>query len=345
MTTLAGNRYVQPKAAWRVTLAGQDLTETLRPRLISLTLTEKRGEEADQLEIMLHDADGAMSLPSPDALLSVAIGWERGSGVTVGLVDKGAFRVDEISWEGPPDVIRITARAADLTSGLRTRRTASWVAQTLGNIIRTIAGRHGLTARVHASLASIAVAAQQQESKSDLVFIRDLGRRYDAVATVKDGNLLFMPIGTAASVGGTALPALTITRRLVSRYGWTRKKRDEHDGAEASWHDQRQARRQTVRTGGSSNTPQNPRRLRRTYATEADARAAAEAATRRDQRNQAEMNLTLGHGDASAAIERPVTLSGFKGEIDASPWQVAEVRHDIGPRGFVTDLRLDLGNG
>lgn len=336
--TAAGNAYVQPKAGWRVMLAGQDLTEAMQPRLISLTLTEKRGEEADQLEIMLHDADGAMTLPSPDAVLSVAIGWARGSGVTVGLIDKGQYRVDEISWEGPPDVIRITARAADLTSGLRTRRTASWVAQTLGSIISTIAGRHGLTARVHTSLASVAVAAQQQESKSDLVFIRDLGRRYDAVATVKDGNLLFMPIGTAATVGGTALPDLAISRQLVSRYGWTRKKRDEHDGAEASWHDQGQARRETVSTGGS-----NPRRLRRTYATEADARAAAEAAQRRDQRNRAEMGLTLGHGDASVAIERPVTLSGFKSEIDASRWQVAEVRHDIGPRGFVTDLRLDLG--
>lgn len=336
----AGNAYVQPRAAWRVSLAGQDLTETLRPRLISLTLTEKRGEEADQLEIMLHDADGAMTLPAPDAVLSVAIGWERGTGVTVGLVDKGQYRVDEISWEGPPDVIRITARAADLTSGLRTRRTASWVAQTLGRIISTIAGRHGLTARVHASLASVQVAAQQQEAKSDIAFVRDLGRRYDAVATVKDGNLLFMPIGTAATVGGTALPAVTISRTMVSRYRWARKKRDEHDGAQASWHDQGRARRRTVTAGGTS----NPRRLRRTYANEADARAAAEAARRRDQRNQAEVSLSLGHGDASAAVERPVTLSGFKGEIDAARWQIAEVRHDIGPRGFVTDLSLDLGD-
>lgn len=338
---LAGDAYVQPFAAWRVMLGEQDLTESMRPRLISLSLTERRGEEADQVEIVLHDADGAMTLPAPDAIINVAIGWARGTGVETGLVDKGQFRVDEVGWDGPPDSIRITARAADMTSGLRQRRTASWVAQTLGAIITSIAGRHGLSPRVHASLASIEVAAMQQEAKSDIAFIRDLGRRFDAVATVKDGNLLFAPIGTGTSVSGTPLSAMAITRAQASRYGWTRKKRDEHDGAEASWHDQGEARRRTVRVGGG----ENRRRLRRTYATEGDARAAAEAAVRRDRRNQAEMAITLALGDAAVAVERPASLSGFKAEIDAARWQVSEVRHEIGPRGFTTDIKLDLGEG
>lgn len=338
---VTGDAYVQPHAAWRVMLSGQDLTETMRPRLISLSLSEARGEEADRVDIILHDADGGMTLPPPEAIITIAIGWARGSGVTTGLVDKGAFRVDEVSWEGPPDSIRITARAADLTSGLRTRRTVSWVAQTLGGIITTIAGRHGLTARVHASLSAISVAAMQQEAKSDIAFIRDLGRRYDAVATVKDGNLIFAPIGTGTSVGGSALPALSISRSAASRYGWTRKKRDEHDGAEASWHDQAGARRRTVRVGGGGNR----RRLRRTYATEGDARAAAEAAVRRDRRNQAEMAITLALGDAAVAVEHPASLTGFKAEIDDAHWQVSAVRHDIGPSGFTTEIRLDLGEG
>jgi hypothetical protein len=50
------------RAAWRVTLDGADLTATLAPRLISLRLTEKSGEEADALEIVVQDTD-AQFLP------------------------------------------------------------------------------------------------------------------------------------------------------------------------------------------------------------------------------------------------------------------------------------------
>jgi len=43
--------------AWRVTLDGRDLTGTIAPRLISMTITECRTEELDQLDIELSDHD------------------------------------------------------------------------------------------------------------------------------------------------------------------------------------------------------------------------------------------------------------------------------------------------
>ncbi len=336
--------YVQPLAQWRASLAGQDLTAAMQPRLVEITLTEKRGEEADQLDIVLHDADGQLALPQPNAVITFAMGWERGTGVAIGMVEKGSYRVDEISWTGPTDIVRITARAADLTSGLRTRRDRSWNGKTIGQIIDTIAAAHGLTARVHASLRGIAIASIQQSAKSDLQFVRDLGRRYDAVATVKDGNLLFAPIGTGTTVSGTALSARQIDRSACERYDWTRKKRDEHDGAEAQYSDRPGARRRRVRVGaGSASGEGSPRRLRRTYATEAEARSAAQAAARRDARQAAEFNATLALGDPSIFVERPIALRGFKSEIDAARWQVAEVAHSMGPNGLKTTIKLDLG--
>ena len=46
--------------AWRVLVDGRDLTERFRPRLLELTLTEARGKEADQLDLKIHDHDGAL---------------------------------------------------------------------------------------------------------------------------------------------------------------------------------------------------------------------------------------------------------------------------------------------
>lgn len=334
------DEWIMPFAAWQVTLDGQDLTEAMKPILKELTLTEKRGEEADSLDITLGDENGALALPPPTATLSVALGWSKGTGVAAGLVDKGSFRVDELSWNGPPDIVTLTARAADLTSELRKRRDENWVAQSLSAIVGKIAKRHGLTPKVHQLLANVQVGAMRQHAKSDIAFVSELGRRYDAVATIKAGTLILAPIGTGTTAGGAAIPGVTIDKTMCSSYSWSRKKRDEHDGVEAQWRDQHGATTKLVKVGGSSNA----RRLKRTYSSESDAKAAAEGAKRRDARTAAEFTLTLAYGDASMMPERSVTLSGFKSEIDAQKWQIAEVTHRVdGSGGFTTSLTLDLG--
>lgn len=42
----------------------RDITQNFSHRLISLTMTDKRGLEADQLDILLDDSDGLLDLPA-----------------------------------------------------------------------------------------------------------------------------------------------------------------------------------------------------------------------------------------------------------------------------------------
>ncbi len=46
--------YGYPRAVWRVTLDGRDVSTGMAPRLDNLAITECRGGEADQLDIVLH---------------------------------------------------------------------------------------------------------------------------------------------------------------------------------------------------------------------------------------------------------------------------------------------------
>ena len=57
--------------AFKIILNGKDITTRLESRLISLTLTDNRGFEADQLDIELDDADGAR------CQIGAAVGLER----------------------------------------------------------------------------------------------------------------------------------------------------------------------------------------------------------------------------------------------------------------------------
>ncbi|MBJ9626074.1 phage late control D family protein, partial [Burkholderia multivorans] len=53
-TVLADDRV--PRAIYSITLAGKDITHKFDGRLISMTLQDNRGFEADQLDISLDDS-------------------------------------------------------------------------------------------------------------------------------------------------------------------------------------------------------------------------------------------------------------------------------------------------
>ncbi|WP_062785022.1 contractile injection system protein, VgrG/Pvc8 family [Novosphingobium capsulatum] len=334
--TTAQSPYSQPRSAWRVTLDGDDLTAILAPRLLSLRLSEKLGEEADSLEIVVHDTDGAFVPPRQGARLAVWLGWSRGTGVPIGLVDKGSFVVDEFTWSGPPDRVTITAHSADFKGSYRTRKTRSWVGQTLGAIIARIAADNALIPACHPDLADHTIPATEQHNKSDMQFIRDLGRQFDAVATVKGGALILAPRGATTTPGGKELPSLTITRQQCSSVTWRRAAREKaYDGAEAQWHDQEAGQRKTVTAGGS-----NRRRLKRVYPSEATAHAAAQAETGRLIRVSATVDVTLPYGDARAVPGAKVTLSGFRPHIDKEAWKISSVDYHHGANGFSAKLSL-----
>lgn len=323
---------------WRVTLNGQDLSDKIRPRLVSLSLSEKRGDEADQLDIVLTDADGQLAIPKEGALLEVQLGWQQGGDVTPGLVHKGSFKVDDVSHAGPPDQITIRARAADFTSEIRNRRAQSWKDTTLGAVLKDVAGRNGLTARIAAALAAIAIKSLSQSRESDIAFLRRLGREHDAVATIKNRHLIFAPKGAGSTTSGKALPTLTISRSSADGHSWQRQKRDGQEGVQASWHDKKAAKRETFTVGKEDGA----KKLRKVYPDEASAKRAALAERDRLKRAPATLDLKLALGRPDAIPEARVTVTGYKAEIDGTTWLVAEVTHRLDKAGgFRTDLKLE----
>ncbi|MBK1596459.1 phage late control D family protein, partial [Escherichia coli] len=103
--------------AFSISIEGRDITTVLDNRLMSLTLADNRGFEADQLDLELDDADGKIVLPRRGAVITLALGWKG-----LPLFPKGAFTVDEIEHTGAPDRLTIRARSADFRETLNTRR-------------------------------------------------------------------------------------------------------------------------------------------------------------------------------------------------------------------------------
>lgn len=320
--------------AWRVMLDGKDLTNRIQPRLLDITLSESRGGECDQLDLRIHDHDGRMQIPRRGVELQLSIGLADGGG----LIDKGRFRVDEVEHSGSPDLLTLRARSADLTHPLRTRRERSWHGTTLGAIVSGLAGEHGLRARLAPALSSIEISHLDQTGESDVHLLTRLGQRFDAVATVKAGALLFMPIGRGTTAGGLELPTATITRNAGDQHRYALADRDRYSGVRAYWNHKSGANRKSVLIGESGDA----KRLRETYNSEAEARQHSEAEWKRIKRGAATLSYTIAIGRADLYPEQKVRVSGFKPEIDETRWLIAKATHIISAsNGFTTALELE----
>ena len=331
---MSGN-YQQPD--YRLVVNGQNITPRMGKRLLDLRLRESRGEEADQLDITLDDADGRMAIPPKGATIELHLGW-----VHSGLVDKGSFVVDETEHSGTPDRVSIRARSADMAKALRSRASHSWHDTTVGQIVRDIAQRNGLPARIDPKLDARPVPHMDQTNESDLHFCTRLARQHDAVCTVKKGQLVFLRTNSRTTAGGQTLEAMQITRTDGDQHRYHTAERTSYTGVRAYWHDGNKARRTAVLAG----TDVDVKNLKDTYASAGDARAAAQAELQRVDRGAATLALTLALGRPALMPQTPVTVTGFKPEIDGAGWLVKSVEHSLGDGGFTTSIEMELqGSG
>ena len=63
-----------------------------------------------------------------------------------------------------------------------------------------------------------------------------LAKEHDAIATVKNGSLLFMPAGRGKTVNGQEIPILIITRQQGDSHRFSIAEGDNYEGVKAYWH-------------------------------------------------------------------------------------------------------------
>ncbi|SAE15016.1 phage Late Control D family protein [Enterobacter cloacae] len=351
-------------------LDDRDITQNFSHRLISLTMTDKRGLEADQLDIQLDDSDGLLDLPARGATLSLWLGWAG-----TPLEQKGNFTVDTIEFRGAPDTLTIRGCSADFRGKLNVRREQSWHDTTIGAIVNTIAQRNRLTASVAADLSSIAISHIDQSQETDAAFLTRLAERNGAFVSIKAGKVIFMKAGQAVTAGGTSIPLMMIERGDGDKHLFSVADRENYSGVTAKWLQTRDPKKQNTQlsinrlpegqaaeglqhpdaaapiagAGGKEQKPQemlvgsaeNVFELTTVYASEEQALRAAEAKWRALQRGTVNFSIQLALGRADLFPETPVLVNGFKRVIDEQAWIISEVVHTLSGSGYTTKLNLE----
>ncbi len=357
-----------PSPQYKVVIDGTDITNKIKPRLMNLTLTDNRGFDADQVELQLDDSDGLLTMPRRGATMRVWLGW-KGSP----LIDKGSFTVDELEHAGAPDTLTITGRSVDFRESLNVKKERSFHGKKLSEIIDTIAKNHGLLSVLSTSLKDEVIDHMDQTNESDAAFLVRLAKQFDTIPTVKDGRLLFVRAGLALTATGKAMPAVVINRRSGDQHRFSIADRDAYTGVVAYWHDKKKAEKKTVKlkrrkrkkkttaetsttTATDTTTPaavvkenelligsdENVKHLRYIYANQKNAERAAKAAWQRLQRGVSEFSITLATGRPELITELPITVKGFKPQIDEGSWLSTKVIHNINDSGYTSQLELEV---
>ncbi|HBN2260543.1 phage late control D family protein [Escherichia coli] len=354
--------------AFMLTINSKDITGNISERLKSLTLTDNRGFEADQLDIELDDADGLVELPIRGAVLTLFLGWKG-----FALVGKGSFTVDEVEHRGAPDTVTVRARSADFRGSLNSRREESWHDTTLGGVVEAIAARNKLGSSVAPELANIPLPHVDQSQESDVKFLTRLAERNGGEVSVKAGKLLVLKAGRGVTASGKAIPLVTISRSDGDRHQFSIADRGAYTGVTAKWLHTKDPkpqaqkvklrRKEKEKKNGAVAHPKaktpakepearegeymageadNVFALTTIFASKAQAMRAAHAKWDKLQRGVAEFSISLAMGRADLYPETPVRVTGFKRVIDEQSWIITKVTHSLSNGGFTTSLELEV---
>jgi phage protein D len=157
---------------------------------------------------------------------------EFGKKLKVGIGDTDTLfdgRITGIAADFPEgEAARITVFAEDRLQDLRmTRRTRCFAQSSLGDVVRKIAQEHGLEAQVDSRTPTVPLLAQLNQT--DLSFLLDIARRFDADIFVEGSKLHAAPTrtqdGVALAWAGTlrsftVLADLAHQRSAVVASGW-----------------------------------------------------------------------------------------------------------------------------
>ncbi|MEL6477608.1 MAG: contractile injection system protein, VgrG/Pvc8 family [Pseudomonadota bacterium] len=287
---------------YQITVDGQDITAQIADRLTTLTVIDEAGFEADRLDFTLDNRQGLIERPRRGVKLELALGF-----IETGMTRIGSFIVDSLSGGGPNQIMNVSAKAVDLTGGIRAPRTEGWTEVTLDTVVTTIARRHQLTPVIAPILAPHFYPHIAQTAESDLNLVTRLAHELSAIAKVAEDRLVVVPPGTQATAAGQPIPPIALDRSAFTSWQWRLGERQDYGSVKAWWQDIAGGRRQPVTAGSGEPIFE----IRETFATAEAANRAAAGKLKTLGRDTVEVSGTLAIADLRLAAELPIQLSGF----------------------------------
>ncbi|MET3589104.1 phage protein D [Bartonella silvatica] len=302
--------------------------EVFYQSLITATITDHAGNEADTFEAEFDDIGNDLEVPQNNSTLQVVFGYEGSISAFM-----GRFVVESVVSIGGRDgeILRLCGKSASMCGEIKEQGSEYFDHHTIGEIVETLAKHHGYQAKVSPQFYREYLSYVVRTEQSTLDFLTRLADRMRARFFIKDNKFLFL--------GQGVLFSLTIHKHECSSWEFTLEPRTQYGTIESSYFDRSTGRQLSVQHQTGFCGP--VRRLRHCYPCQEEARAVAASESDRLFRAMGSGSLIL-QGSPEVMADQPLLLQGFRGQINGI-WTAASVTHCYEKQsGYTTQITFEV---
>lgn len=334
-------QFAQSHPQIEITIDGTPVAGGFYERLVSVTVTDNDGEEADTFEMELNDGSPAfLAIPRKGAVVDIRFGYGTMRSI-------GRFTADKVTCKCLPFSMSVSGKSADLRSGkLKERQERSWDKKKVKDIVGEIASESGLTAAIDPDIGEHEYSWFAQQDESNIHFLRRLAERHNALFNVKQGRLIFAAKGSGNSASGTFVGSVVVTPDKVVQGTCTFEANDrtKYNKVVAYYQDKDKAQRVEIEAEGDEEGD-SVYRIPDPFSSVEEADEAAQSKAKALKRGEGSASVTV-TGDTAIAAGAPLLFQGVRPGLDGVPYVIDTVRHSYTKKeGYRSAISAKLYDG
>mgnify|MGYP001075192093 CR=1 FL=1 len=186
------------RTAAEIIFDGADITESIKPYLLSLTYTDNEEGEADDLQLKVQDREGEWLerwlvraiAAAAGAKLTFSAAFTQKNWGNDATLPTGDFELDGVSYDDPPATAAVKGTSLPFSAPIRqTKKSKAWENYALSGIAGEIAGANGLRLLFESANDPFYERVEQRKT-SDSAFLAKLCKDAGISLKATDGALV-----------------------------------------------------------------------------------------------------------------------------------------------------------
>ena len=319
------------KPAFKLEASGKDITNTIRKNLISLSFTDKEGNESDEISFTLF---GIYAKPVFGDKLKLWLGYENE------LYLCGSFSVQTASRDYKNQTTEVRATAVNFASPAKEKRRVSWENTTLFGIAKKIASANALSLKTSGSDQNIASVIQ--DNVSDIEFLYDLCVKFGFLMAVKNDNIIITAKdakGDASQTSNTSknenLPTFTLNLTDLYSLEITEANRNSYTAVIVEWQDIEAGKVKSIKVGSGEQVYKM-----QIAQPKSDNEAFKQAEAKLNELQRGGINGRCSCEGKNIIAGGKLKFGGVPG-LEANEFSIKEVSHKLSTNGYEIDIEFE----
>lgn len=330
-------------AVYQVEIAGQDISSSLAPLLISLDISDREGTNSDTCRLAINDQAQAIRFPRTGDPMNVALG-RAGGGVSV--VFQGT--VDEVKSSGSRGggrILSISGKGVDTQGKAKEAQQLHIDDADVKTALQKVGERAGITdIKVDQKLAAIKRPWWGVNDESFLQFGERTAREVGGIFKVR-GKQAILAAKTGSAVSGEPMPVITaewgvnlLSWDITPQLGLPR-----HKKVRARFYDRKEAKWKEVEAEVENEDADATFGEAASLADGDEAEATAQSRAKDAEKQKGGGSVEI-DGTAAAKPGGTCIIIGARPGIDGT-YRIESVDHSYSRSGWVTRLELKQPQG